>query len=208
MCIFLRIRFFKVNFLTENKLVLRKLNTYPYSNKERWPRPCSSKWNTPFTLYSDVLYSKLNLVCYLYFSTMLLSCIILLKLIFLFINLDLEKMSPSLCIISAELSAICRQRRSVLEMKKYLMVCRVAASQKLLRYSFQKEFSVFFLFWYILFVIVTYLQHSYFNQIVIDSNWSLFQNVIWASTFCWEWIYVQLPGSARREDWCAGYLAR
>jgi len=53
--------------------------------------------------------------------------------------IDLEKMSPSLCIISAELSAICRQRRSVLEMKKYLMVCRVAASQKLLRMLSERQ---------------------------------------------------------------------
>eukprot|EP00088_Acartia_fossae_P003305 TRINITY_DN11380_c1_g1_i7.p1 TRINITY_DN11380_c1_g1~~TRINITY_DN11380_c1_g1_i7.p1 ORF type:complete len:422 (-),score=39.57 TRINITY_DN11380_c1_g1_i7:16-1281(-) len=47
--------------------------------------------------------------------------------------IDLEKMSPSLSIISAELSAIIQQRQSVLEMKKYLMVCRVASSLKLLR---------------------------------------------------------------------------
>jgi len=47
--------------------------------------------------------------------------------------IDLEKISPSLCVISAELSAICRQRITVLEMKKYLMVCRLATDLKLLR---------------------------------------------------------------------------
>lgn len=47
--------------------------------------------------------------------------------------IDLEKLSPGLTIIAAELSAVVRQRRTVLKMKKYLALCRVALSLKLLR---------------------------------------------------------------------------
>ncbi|XP_023335319.1 differentially expressed in FDCP 8 homolog A [Eurytemora carolleeae] len=48
-------------------------------------------------------------------------------------HLSILVCSPGLSIVAAELSAVVRQRRSVLEMKKYLMLCRVASANRLLR---------------------------------------------------------------------------
>lgn len=47
--------------------------------------------------------------------------------------IDLKQLSPGLTIITAELSSVVRQRSSILMMKSYLTVCRVAAQFKLLR---------------------------------------------------------------------------
>jgi hypothetical protein len=42
--------------------------------------------------------------------------------------------SPGLSVVTAELSAVVRQRRAVIQMKKYLRLCRLASSDRLLRY--------------------------------------------------------------------------
>jgi hypothetical protein len=43
--------------------------------------------------------------------------------------------SPGLSVVTAELSAVVRQRRAVIQMKKYLRLCRLASSDRLLRYG-------------------------------------------------------------------------
>jgi hypothetical protein len=44
--------------------------------------------------------------------------------------------SPGLSVVTAELSAVVRQRRAVIQMKKYLRLCRLASSDRLLRYLY------------------------------------------------------------------------
>jgi hypothetical protein len=49
--------------------------------------------------------------------------------------MDLLFCSPGLSVVTAELSAVARQRRAVLEMKKYLVLCRLASADRLLRWN-------------------------------------------------------------------------
>ena len=55
------------------------------------------------------------------------------QLFFYIHEVRISSCSPGLTVVTSELSAVVRQRRSVLTMKSYLTVCRLAVQLKLLR---------------------------------------------------------------------------